>query len=120
MWITFQQGTIHERAGVTLVTIADDVLFVFISIVYHLPLDVSGETAAATSAQAGFLDYIDHILWFHLGQHCAQSFITAGGDVFIQAFGIDVTAILQSHFHLFLVKGHVFLCSDGLFFILQH
>ncbi len=54
------------------------------------------------------------------GQGFAEGFVTAGGDVFLQAFGIDVAAIGKRHLDLFLVKGHFLLGCDDLLLVLQH
>jgi len=116
--ITFQEGTVHERARVSFVTVADDIFLVFFAVVHHLPLDVSGESTTAATSEPGSFDHVDGALRIHLGEGHAEGFITTGGNIFIQAFRIDVAAVCQGYLHLFLIEGHFFLGRDGLVLVL--
>ena len=57
--VALEDGAVHERAGVALVGITDDVLLVAGLVVGGLPLHAGGEARAAAAAQAGLLHLLD-------------------------------------------------------------
>ena len=63
--VALQDGPVHERPGVALVGVADDVLLVARGVVAELPLEAGGEAGAAPAAQARALDLVDDLLPAH-------------------------------------------------------
>ena len=59
------------------------------------PLQARRETRAAAAAQAALGDLVDHLARRHLGQHLDQRLVAVGGDVVLDALGIDHAAVLQ-------------------------
>ena len=59
MRVAFQHRAVHERSGVTLVSVADDVVFLTGIGAACAPLLSRGETRASASAQAAPLDLGD-------------------------------------------------------------
>ena len=60
--VALQDCPVHERAGVALVGVADDVLLVPGGVMAELPLEPGREPGAAAPAQAGPLDRVDDLL----------------------------------------------------------
>ena len=67
MRITFQNGTVHERAGVALVGVTTDILLVCIVALSQLPLESGRETGAAAASQTAVQQNLDYIVRSHLG-----------------------------------------------------
>src|SRR5437762_14390228 len=49
----FQQHSVHERPGIALITVADDILHLCRLLPRHAPLGASRKTGAAASTQTG-------------------------------------------------------------------
>ena len=107
MGIAFQDGAVHERPGVALVSVAADVFLVGIVLFGQLPLQAGGESAAASAPKAAVHQSLDHVVGSHLRQNLAQGLIAAGSDVFFDGFGVDDAAVAQSDAVLFLIKIRV-------------
>ena len=95
--VAFQHGAVHERTGIALVRVADDVFLRCLVRGAQRPLAAGGEPAAAAPAQAGIGDLLDDVLGRHLGQHLAEGGIAVHRDVFLDALGIDHAAVAQHH-----------------------
>ena len=106
--VAFQNGTIHESTGVALVGVANHVLLVSLGSGGKLPLLAGGETSAATAAQTGFQHFVNHLLRGHLRQGLAQSAIAVEGDIFVDVFRVDTTAVPQSQTQLGTVEVDIF------------
>ena len=57
--VAFKDGTVHERTGVALVGITDDVLLLAGLVVSGFPLHASGEAGAAAAPETGFFQFLD-------------------------------------------------------------
>ena len=66
MRITFQYGTVHECARVTLVGVTADILLVRIVALGQLPLESGRETGAAAASQTAVQKNLDDIVGGHL------------------------------------------------------
>ena len=106
--VAFEDGTIHERTWVTLVGVTDHILLVSFVGTAEAPLQTSGEAGAATTTKTGFLDILDGSFGIISFQNAGEGFVTVAGDVLVDVFGVDETAVTQSDTHLFLVEAHVF------------
>ena len=60
--VAFDHGPVHERAGVALVGVADQVLLVALGLAGELPLLAGGKAAAAPAAQAAGFDHVADLL----------------------------------------------------------
>ena len=93
--IPLQNGTVHKRAGIALVRIADDVFLIRLVHGGQLPLAAGRESAAAAPAQAGILNHLDDLLRGVFRQALCQRLIAVIGDVFVDIFRVDDTAVAQ-------------------------
>src|SRR5208282_2990683 len=96
----FENGAIHERAGVALIRIANDVLGEIRRLAHDLPLPARRETCTATAAQATGLDLADDLLRCHRGEHLAEGAVTITGDVLLDVFRVDDAAVVADDAHL--------------------
>ena len=102
--IAFQHGTIHERAGVALVGVADHVLVGGLVDGSELPLEARGEAGAAAAAEAGLSDLFHDLLPGHLGEDLAKSGIAVHGDILLDVLRVDDATVAQRHTELGLVE----------------
>ena len=70
-----------------------------------LPLLTGGETGTAAAAQAGIQHFLADLFGSHFGQGLSQGLITVKGDIFVDVFGIDHTAVPQCDALLLLVEA---------------
>ncbi len=61
MRVAFQDGTVHERTGVSFVGIADNIFLISRRSRAETPFQPGGESAAAAAAQARLFHFIDHL-----------------------------------------------------------
>jgi len=105
--VAFQNGTIHERARVAFVRVADDELFGSRVVGRKLPFCAGREARAAASAKAAGLHDVDHLLRRHLGEHFAECEVTVNGDIFVDVFRVDYAAVAQRNTPLGLIEGRI-------------
>lgn len=108
MRVSFEDGAVHECAGIAFVGIADDELFTFRLIGGELPLPAGREAAAAASAQARGDDGFDHLLRLHLRQRGRECGIAALGNVLFDFLGVDPAGVAQHDAGLKFVRGGAF------------
>ena len=87
--IAFQNAAVHERAGIAFVGVADDIFLRALRFGDRAPFEAGGKTRAAASAQAALDHGLHHFLRRHFAEHVVQRLITVGGDVSLNAFGIN-------------------------------
>ena len=109
--VSFQDGTVHERARIALVTVADDELVGTFHVLRELPLAAAREAAAAASAETGGKDFVDDLLGAH-GQSALHSLESAHSHGFLHVLGVDDAAAVQSHAALLLIEVDVVLALD--------
>ena len=102
--VAFEDGTIHERAGVALVRVAADVLFLAGGIFGELPFPARREARAAAAAKAGLGDDVDNVLRGHFGQNFAECLVTVVSDVLLDLFGVDDAAVAERHTVLLFIE----------------
>jgi len=95
MRIAFHDQTIFESAGFAFVGIDDHVFLFGLQRSGEAPFHSSREACTATTTQAGLLDFFHDLHRFHLGEGFFPGFISAGTDIFVDAFGIDDTGVAQ-------------------------
>ena len=114
MGIALHDGSVHERARVTLVAVADDVLHRFLRVPAHaFPLTSGGEPAAAPAPQAGVGNFLADGLIGHLKQGLFKGGVPALGDVFLQIFRVTGAAAGQHHPVLLFIEGDILLPGIG-------
>ena len=111
--VALEDGTVHERAGVALVGVADHVLLLAGALGGYLPLETGGESSAAASSQTGLLDGLYGLLGSAL-EHLGQSLVAVAGYVLVDILGIDESAVTQSDTELLLIEAHVLRVADML------
>ena len=112
MGIALHDGSVHERARVTLVAVADDVLHRFLRVPAHaFPLTSGGEPAAAPEAGVGDLPADRRAV--HVEQGLFKGGVPALGDVFLQIFRVTGAAAGQHHPVLLFIEGDILLPGIG-------
>src|SRR5208283_2259207 len=91
--IAFEDRPVHERAGIALVGVADDVLDVAGRFAAQFPFHAGREPPAAAAAQAGFLDFANDFLGRPRGEGAGECAVTVAGDVLFNFFWIDDAAV---------------------------
>ena len=109
MRVAFEHRTVHERAGVALVGVADDVVLVTGVLAARTPLSAGGEACAAAAAQAALVDLVDYGQRIGGLEHLGQRRIPAVGDVVVQRVGVDLAVEAEHYALLPGVEGDVLL-----------
>ena len=113
MGVALHDGAVHERAGVALVSVADDVLLGGLLLPGALPFPAGGEAAAAPAPEAGVGDGLADLLVRHLEQGLFKAGVAALGDVLLNILRVAGAAVLQNHPVLLLVEGNILLPGVG-------
>ena len=104
MRIAFKNTSVHECAGVAFVGVADNILLVSLVCGGKAPFESGRESAAASSAQSGILDYLDNLLGSKLGKALCKSLIAVVCDIFVNVFGVDYAAVAKRDSVLLLIE----------------
>ena len=108
MGVTLQNGTVHERAGVTLVGVTANVLLNLSAVTgSELPLQTGGESCAAASAETGIQNGLNNLVGSHLGQNLTQSSVAVQSDVLFNVLGVDYTAVTERNAELRSVESGI-------------
>jgi hypothetical protein len=108
MGIAFNRGTIHVGAGVSLVGVTDDIFDVPLGLAGQIPLEPCGETGPAAAPEPGDLYLFDDLFGSPGKKNFFKARITFPGDVFIDIFRIDHTAVAEHDPELLLIELDVF------------
>ena len=110
--VGLDDGAVHERAGIALVGVADEVLVLALGVAGGVPLEPGGEARAAAPGQAGDLDLVDDGLGAHV-QGLVEGLVAVGVlDVFVDAGGIDHAAVAQGDALLLLEEAGVVVADE--------
>ncbi len=100
MRVAFQNAAIHERAGISFVGIADDKLAVAWGQAGEAPLHPGGEAGSPTAPQTR----VDHDTNQGVGRELLHGildcFVAALGNIIVDRFRIDETAVAKYDAHL--------------------
>ena len=107
MGIAFQRRTVHVRARVALVRVADHVLLALRLLRRGLPLHASREARAATTAETGLLHLFDDLLRRHLEENLLERLVAVTRNVILNLLGIDHAAVAKNDTELLLVERDV-------------
>ena len=107
--VALHHAAVHERAGVALVAVADDVFLCALLLARAVPFASGGETAAAAAAQAGIENVAADLLVRHLEQRLFKRAVTALGDVLLDVLGVRRAAVSQHHAVLLFIKRDLLL-----------
>ena len=113
VWVALHDRAVHERAGVALVAVADDVFFIAFTLAGQIPFAARGEAAAAPALEAG----IHHQAANCLGRHVRSFFclrVSAHGDIFVDVGRVDIADLFQHNVVLIPVKWHLVFNGIGL------
>ena len=114
MRVAFHDGPVHERAGVALVTVANDVVGLVFCLTTGGPLSTGRETGAAATSQSGLGYLIDDFLGGHAGERFGQRLVAALGDVVAYVVLADLSQMAQSYSVLVRVKIYIGIALDRL------
>ena len=106
MRIALQNGTVHERAWVTLVRVTNNVFLIPRGSHCEFPLHAGGETTAAPATKTGVLDNLDRFLPWH-GENAGESLIPSKRYVFHDVLRIDHPAVSEGDTELLFIEWHV-------------
>ncbi|OPZ46054.1 MAG: hypothetical protein BWY94_00921 [Actinobacteria bacterium ADurb.BinA094] len=112
--VALEDRAVHERAGVALVGVADEVLDVALALVGELPLDAGREPGAAAAADARVGDLLDDLLLGHRRERRARRLVAAAGEVLVEALRVDHAHVAQGDARLGLVEPDVVPVADAL------
>ena len=104
MRVIFHNGAVHERAGVALVAVADDVFRRGFLALHLAPLLAGGESSAPAPAQVGLADLVDDIVRAHVEKRLFKCGIAAHAQILADGIGIDLAAVLQHKALLLLIE----------------
>src|ERR1035438_9922256 len=105
MGIAFDFIAVHIGAGIALVGVADEIFRVRFRLSQELPFIAGEKAGAATSTQPGRFDLFDHAFRASIDQYLVECLVTTDGDILLDVFGIDQSAIAQDNLLLSLEKG---------------
>ena len=111
--VAFQHRPVHERPGVALVGVAEDVLDVRLGLPGELPLEPGGEAGAAAAAQAAAEHFAHHLVGLHLGEDLGQGLVALAGDVLLDLERVDDARVAQDDLDLPVEELHVAHLGDG-------
>ena len=111
--VALEHGAIHECARVALVGVADDIFLIRLILAGEAPFQTRRESAAASAAQTGILDYLDDLVRGVFGQAFCKSLIAVHGYVFIDIFGVDNAAVAQRDSLLLFIELSLVEALDG-------
>jgi len=114
MGVVFEHGAVHERARVTLVTVADDVVPLARVLTAEAPLLAGGEAGTATAAEPGALDLVDDPLRIVVDEHLREGPVAATGEIVVDRGRVDEAVDVTHDARLPLVEGDVLLESHAL------
>ena len=93
--VALEDAPVHERAGVALVGVADDVLAGAGRLGDGVPFQARRVAGAAAAAQAALRDLVAHLGGGHRREHVAERRVAVGCDVVLEALGIDAPGVLR-------------------------
>lgn len=107
MGIAFDYGTIHKCAGIAFIGVAYEIFFIRNRLSRRVPFKPGGESRTAASRKAGDLYDVDDLLGRKLAHRLFNGLISADGNVFVDACGIDYAAVAQRNAGLSVEKGFI-------------
>ena len=111
--VAFHDASVHKRAGIALVSVANDVLH-WLRLATHLrPFASRRKPAAAAPAQITFRDFVDDVVRRAVKQRGFKSAIAAKTEILTDAGRVDLPAVFQHETSLFLIKRNLVLFGIG-------
>jgi len=104
----FHERAVHERARVSLVAVGDDILGPARCVAGRTPLAPGEEPAAASAAQAGAADLLEHFLRLHRRQRLGQRGVSARRQILLDFRRIKLPVVGQHDPLLGVVEGYLF------------
>lgn len=114
MGISLHDAAVHKGAGISLVTVADNVVDRLGLAAHLVPFSPCREAAAAASAQVRFQNRLADALRIHLKKHLRQRAVAALGDVFQHILRVGLAAVRKDNAGLFVIEGDFLLMLIGL------
>ncbi len=111
--VTLEDRSVHECAGVALVCVTSNVLYIAGSILCEHPLSAGGEACTAASSDTGIENFLNYLIGSHGGQCLIQCLITVGSDILLDILGVDNAAVSQSDSLLLSVEVCLIQRYDG-------
>ena len=109
--VILEDGTVHKCAGVALVAVTYNIFFFAVLVISKLPFASGKEAAAASSAKSGFENGGYNFLGSHFKSVC-KALVCAAAESFVEAFGVDYAAAMESDFLLFFIERDLVLFCD--------
>ncbi len=91
--VSLHDGAVHECSRVSLVSIADHVFLLRLVLGSNLPLQTGRESSAASSSQAGLLDFIYYGFWTAVEQTVCESKIAVASNILLNILRINQSAV---------------------------
>ena len=110
--IRFEQHAVHERAGITFVAIANQVFYIRLLILHHLPFQPGTETTASPSPEAAVEYFLYNLLRIQSFKADVLRFKTAIRFVFLHVQRVDNPAVFGGNRYLAVEKIGNFLFPE--------
>ena len=107
MGVAFERRTVHVRARIAFVGVADHVLLALGLLHGEFPLHAGREARAAAAAKAGLQDLLDDVLGLHLEEHLLHRLVAVARNVVLDLLGVDHAAVAEDDAVLLLVERDV-------------
>ena len=104
MRIAFYDRPVHKRARIALVRIADQIFFRSGRLARSIPFKPGRKSCAASAGQSGLFYRLYYVFRRHFAKHFFKRPISAGSDVFVNAFRIDFSAVPERNPRLIFKK----------------
>ena len=120
MRVSLKDRSVHERTGVTFVSVTADILYGSQFSGSGFPLDTEREACASSSTKHCVFHGVNDVLGIHFIETSCECLISLNSDVLFDIHGVDETAVLKGDLHLLGIEGVVLksmgdLGSVGLF-----
>ena len=117
--VSLQDRAIHKGSRVPFIGIADHIFDISRSLGREFPFGSRRESRSTTTPQAGELHLLDHLFASHIEQGMGKSLVSTPGNVFIDLFRIDDSAIPEGDADLLAIERD-FLVTGQLFVGIRH
>ena len=102
--VALKHGTVHKRAGIALVGVADNVFLLRFLRCGEAPLFTCGEAAAASAPESRLGDNVYNLRGSVFGEALCESRIAVIRYIFVYVFGVYNTAVAKRNAVLFFVE----------------
>ena len=105
--VALDDGSVHERAGVALVGVADQIFGRTGALAGGVPFEPGREACAAASRETGYFDFFNDFFRRHFGDSLPQRGVSLMRHGVVEVFRVDQAAVAQRDARLLVEKRAV-------------